>query len=363
MAQLIYRYLFMRTLFGVGGLLAILTALILLVDLIESMRFNSKVTDGTFWLAVQLTFLRAPSIIQTMFPFIFLFGSIWAFHQLNKRSELAVMRSAGMSVWRLIGPAGVFSALTGFALIFFIDPIASTMLSNAERIMVDKQGTNVSLIKIFKDGIWLRQRDEYSQIIINAKSHNGETGVLNDITVWRFDADARFIERIDAREAALSGATMELYDASLSTTREAKPRRAPVYAIESALNAADLSVRQMAPETISLWDLRQFIELADSAGLPTVRYEIRLHDLWSTPLKLLAMVLIAAAFSLRPTRMGGQFRLLIMSIAAGFSLYVIAEISSAFGESGLAPVILAAWAPAIIATIGAISILLNLEEG
>jgi lipopolysaccharide export system permease protein len=74
-------------------------------------------------------------------------------------------------------------------------------------------------------------------------------------------------------------------------------------------------------------------------------------------------VLIAAMFSLRPVRSGGALKLLLLAIGAGFLLYVISEVSEAFGESGIAPVALAAWAPAIAVTLAAITGLLHLEEG
>jgi lipopolysaccharide export system permease protein len=102
--------------------------------------------------------------------------------------------------------------------------------------------------------------------------------------------------------------------------------------------------------------------MAQSAGLPTIPYDMRFHDLCSTPLKLVAMVLIAAVFAMRPVRSGGVARLLLSAIAAGFALYVLSAISAAMGESGTVPVAVAAWAPAIVALLAAGSFLLKAEE-
>lgn len=360
----LFRYIASRAVYGVGGLLLILISLILLVDLIENLRFAGKLgDDGGFGLALTLTVLRAPALAQTLIPFVFLFGSIWMFHQLNKRSELAVMRSAGLSVWRVLGPAALLAALSGVAIIAVIDPLSSRMLSAAETIKLQKQGKDGNLVKVFADGIWLRQRDEGSHVIINAKSHDRDAGRLERVTVWRFTADNQFIERIDAAEAVLASATLELRDARLISAGPDTERRAPLYAMDTVLTSEDLNERVQRPETISLWRLPHFIRLAETAGLPTVRYQIRFHDLSATPLKLLAMVLIAAAFSMRPVRMGGQFWLVVYSIGAGFALYVLSEVSTALGESELVPVALAAWAPAVVASLAAISGLLYLEDG
>ncbi|MEM8772368.1 MAG: LPS export ABC transporter permease LptG [Pseudomonadota bacterium] len=358
----LFRYIAMRALFGIGGLLLILLCLILLIDLIENLRFTGKVEDAGLPVAISLTLLRAPALAQTLIPFVFLFGSIWMFYQLNKRSELSVMRSAGLSVWRVLGPAALIAALSGLLIITIVDPVSSQMLSYAETLKNQKQGKTRDLVKVFRDGIWLRQRNDAAHVIINAQSHDRARGALVEVSVWRFSPESAFIERIDADEAVLAGATMELRGARITAPND-ELRRAPVYALQTELTSDDLNERVQAPETISIWRLPRFIELAETAGLPTVRYQIRFHDLCATPLKLLAMVLIAAAFSMRPMRMGGQLQLVVLSIGAGFALYILSEISTALGESELAPVALAAWAPAVIAALAAGSVLLHLEDG
>lgn len=359
----LFRYIALRTFIGVGGLLLILSSLILLIDLIENMRFAGKIPDGNFGLALSLTLLRVPALAQTMVPFVFLFGSIWMFNQLNRRSEISVMRSAGLSVWRLLGPAAFIAAVSGLLLITIVDPVSSQLLSYAEQYKSTKQGKEINLVRVFDDGIWLRQRDASMQLIINAQNLDENRSALEQVTVWRYGPEGEFLERLDASEAVLAGRTMEFRDATLTSAVSLEQRRAPVYALYTALTADDLRERVTSPETMSLWQLPRYIILAEAAGLPTTTYNIRFHDLCSTPLKLLAMVLIAAVFSLRPTRMGGGFQLLVSTIIAGFLLFILSEISTAVGESGLAPVALAAWTPAIVATIAAMTALLHFEDG
>jgi lipopolysaccharide export system permease protein len=361
--ETLFKYIALRAIFGIGGLLVILASLVLLIDLIENLRFVSKVPDGSFGLAVSLTLLRAPALTQALIPFVFLFGSIWMFHQLNRRSELSVMRSAGLSIWRLLGPAGFIAALVGVLNITVFDPISSTLLSYAEQVRTKTQDKPDDVVRLFEDGIWLRQRDEAQQIIVNAKNLDTVNGTLGQVTVWRFGPDNQFLERIDADRAVMSGATMEMHDARLTSISDQRQLRTPAYAINTALTINDLSKRVIPPETMSLWQLPRYILMAEAAGLPTARYHIRFHDLSSTPLKLLAMVLIAAAFSLRPTRLGGTLQLVAASVGAGFLLYILSEISTALGESELAPAALAAWTPAVVATLAAITALLHMEDG
>lgn len=359
----LFRYIALRMVASVGGLFLIFLSLIVLIDLIENLRFAGKVPDAGFGLALQMTWLRLPALSQSFLPFVFLFGSIWTFNQLNRRSEVSVMRSAGLSIWRLLGPAALIAGGVGVFAVAVIDPLSSRMMAASEVLAAQKKGEDKSLVRVFNDGIWLRQRDEEMQLIINAQGFNEDSAALENVTVWRLGPDSIFYERIDADEAFLSGRTIELHDARLKSIAEQRQRRSPVYSIETPLTADDLRERVASPETMSLWDLPRFIWLAEAAGLPTTRYLIRFHSLCATPLKLLAMVLIAAMFSLRPMRMGGALQLFAITIGAGFALYMLSEISTALGESGFAPAPLAAWTPALIATLIAITGLLHLEDG
>lgn len=357
----LFRYIFEKTAFAVAALFAALASIVMLVDLIENLRFASKF-DGDFAFALQLTLLRTPALTQAMMPFVFLFGSLWMFSQLNRRSELAVMRSAGLSFWRLIGPAAFLAAIGGFLVIVLIDPMSARMMNFGEKMRNDIRGQTSSLVRVFGDGIWLRQRDEGEFLVINAGSFDAERGALQKVTIWRLSPDGAFKERIDAPEARLSGRTIELRDARMKVAGERFSQRTPLYSVPTRLTLADLRENVPPPESMSVWDLPRFILLAEAAGLSTVRYNIRFHDLCSTPLKLTAMVLIAAIFSIGPMRSGGTPRLLLAAVASGFLLYVLSELSTALGESGVVPAPLAAWTPALAASIVAVSVLMRHEE-
>lgn len=348
---------------SLGVIYLALAGLVFLADLIENMRFAGKVEGGNFTFAMQLTAVRTLGLTQALTPFVFLFGALWAFNQLNRKSELAVMRSAGLSVWRLVGPSTLIASLTGLAIIVIVDPFSARMLDLGEQMKNDIRGKKSSLVRVFGDGIWLRQRDDGTTLLINAATFDPERGALTDVTIWRTDAKSAFQERIDSPQATLVGRTIELRNATMKGPGQQGQQTTPLFAIPTSLTLNDLQSSVPLPETMSIWDLPRFILLAEAAGLPTIRYNIRFHELCAMPLKLVSMVLIAAMFSLRPFRSGGAFLLLTLAVISGFLLFVLSEISTALGESATVPVALAAWSPAIIAAIIAITRLLQVEDG
>jgi lipopolysaccharide export system permease protein len=75
------------------------------------------------------------------------------------------------------------------------------------------------------------------------------------------------------------------------------------------------------------------------------------------------MVLIASNVSLRPSRLGGHWRLMLTGVIAGFLLYVVTEIVGDLGANGVIDPVLAAWLPPIAALTFGATMLLYQEDG
>jgi lipopolysaccharide export system permease protein len=78
---------------------------------------------------------------------------------------------------------------------------------------------------------------------------------------------------------------------------------------------------------------------------------------------LVAMVLIAAAFSLRFFRFGGITRMISSGVGAGFVLYVATKFVANLGGTGLISPPVAAWSPALVGSLLGALALLHLEDG
>ncbi|MCI5046166.1 MAG: LPS export ABC transporter permease LptG [Aquisalinus sp.] len=359
----IYRYLTLQAVIGIVGLFLILSGLILLIDLIESLREVEKIEDAGFNFALKLTLLRAPKLALTLTPFIFLFGTMWAFYQLNRRSEIAVMRSAGMSVWRIISPVALLSLCLGVIILTLLDPLASRMSAQADAEKNSIRGKSTQLLTTVEGDIWVRQRTDDLALILHAEKYNLSQRTLSDVTIWKRDLQGVFIERWDADKVVLENKQFVLADAYRSRPGDTKPVLVEAEIIPSAFDLEDLREDIAKPDSLSIWTLRDFTQVIEDAGLPIVAYQLRYHDLISLPVKLMAMVLIAALFSMKPLRSGGTLPLILSGIAAGFVLFISSELSNATAEAQVAPVWLAAWAPAAIAVLLSLTMLLYTEDG
>jgi lipopolysaccharide export system permease protein len=115
--------------------------------------------------------------------------------------------------------------------------------------------------------------------------------------------------------------------------------------------------------SISFWDLPNFIQIAERAGLPATQYRVQYQLLLSRPFLLVTMVLIAATCSLKGFRFGNVQINAIFGLAAGFGFFVFSEISRNFAMAGLTSAAAAAWIPVIVAASLALTVLLYKEDG
>ena len=114
---------------------------------------------------------------------------------------------------------------------------------------------------------------------------------------------------------------------------------------------------------MSFWQLPEFIEILEASGFSALRHKLHFHTLLITPMLLMAMVMIAAVFSLRYSRQGKTGILISAAVFTGFVFFFVTKIAASFGIAGNMPIVLAAWTPAIIFIVVGIWFLLHLEDG
>ena len=115
-----------------------------------------------------------------------------------------------------------------------------------------------------------------------------------------------------------------------------------------ATNLTPEQVRETfsTPETVPFWQLPYYIDMAEHAGLAASGYRLQYQKLLARPFMLAAMVLLAAAFSLRFFRFGGVQKMVLGGVASGFLLYVMSKLTDDLSKAELLPPMIAAWMPA-----------------
>ena len=186
--------------------------------------------------------------------------------------------------------------------------------------------------------------------------------VLTKVSAFVFDQANHFLERIEANTAVLEAGHWRLDDAHVYA-----PGKPPVdrdtYLLATNLTPEQVRETFSTPETVPFWQLPYYIGMAERAGLTASAYRLQYQKLLARPFMLAAMVLLAAAFSLRFFRMGGVQKMVLGGLASGFMLYIMSKLTDDLSKAELITPTIAAWMPALVGALTGFVALLYLEDG
>jgi lipopolysaccharide export system permease protein len=336
-------------------------ALILLIDFTEFSNRTAGIPGFTIQLALAVSALRVPMIMQQTVPFVALFSAIATLVSLNRKYELVIARSAGISAWQFLFPCCVGALLFGLATVGLLNPLAAFAFSRSELIETQFRSGKSNAVSAFA-APWLRQKTSEGDTIIGARAVLNQGLELADVVFFSLNREGDIVERKDAARAYLRDGYWELHDVKRLREGNQLPRL-QTDRVATNLKPEFVQERLARPETIPFYELPEKIEVARSFGLRASSFATQFHSLVALPFLLVAMTLIAATVSMRFARMGQSATMILGGVLAGFLLYVVSVLVKAFGNAGFVPPFVVVWIPVIVAMFFGVTFLLYKEDG
>jgi lipopolysaccharide export system permease protein len=343
-------------------LLAMLLAVILVIDTIELLRRAAGKPDVTIGLVLRMALFKLPEVGQQVVPFVVLFSAMFAFWRLTRNNELVVARAAGVSVWQFMTPMLIAAFVIGVIKVTAINPLSASLIAEYNRLEDYYLKRHGSIFDVTHTGLWVRQGTDEDKYLIHADSVVPGTGQLRRVVVYRLGENDRYTSRLDAPAAQLVPGAWKIPNGTLRQPNR-PPQSVPYLEIPTELTLDRIEENFAPPETISFWELGRFIQTMESTGFSAIRHRLHYQSLLSQPFLYCAMVLMAAAFSLRQTRRGGTMMMVTGGILTGFFVFITTDIVLTLGVSETIPVMMAAWTTAAVTLLLGISALLHLEDG
>jgi lipopolysaccharide export system permease protein len=356
------RYFGLRFLTAVLLVFAGIFALVTLVDYIEMMRRAGDIPNVSAVLVAKTSFYRVPQVVERILPFCILIGAMSCYLNLSRRLELVVARSAGLSAWQFVAPALLVAFVLGLAATAIYNPVSAILQERSKRFEAELFGHTASALSRSGGTFWVGQRTDEGQAIINAVSSRDQGINLNGVSVFTFDTEGRFKQRIEARAAVLEPGVWVLRDARVYALA-VLPVKQSEFRLKTSLTPEQVRESFATPETVPFWELPQYIQIAEHAGLVAAGYRLQFQKLLARPFLLAAMVLLAAAVSLRFFRFGGVQKMVLSGVAAGFLLYVLSKVTEDLSKAELMHPVAAAWLPVLAGGVTGFIALLYQEDG
>src|SRR5512136_1209441 len=251
------RYFGLRFLSAVLVVFGGIFVLVALIDYIELMRRAGDIPNVSAALVAKTSLYRVPQVVERILPFCILIGAMSCYLNLSRRLELVVARSAGLSAWQFITPALVVAFTLGIVATTVYNPISAVLQERSKRFEAELFGKATNAPRT-GGSFWISQRTDDGQTIINAAGSRDQGINLNGVSIFSFDVDGHFKQRIEARAAVLEPGVWRLRDARIYALGILPVDQAE-YRLKTSLTPEQVRESFATPETVPFWELPQYI--------------------------------------------------------------------------------------------------------
>lgn len=343
-----------------GLCLVAFMAIYLVVDFLE--KVGRFVRDDAQWHHIALFFLaKIPEIIAQTAPLAVLMATLLTLGMLSMNSELTAMRSCGISLPRITAPILTIALVVSLLSLFIGELVVPA--STAKRMYIQDV-----LIAKKSPSTFFRQQDIWFKdegTILNAHFFDPANRTLKGITLWQVNRDLQPFQRVDAREGRLANGQWLLTGAVIRDMAGGNVVRtvtAPFLTAKLGLKVEDLKVLGKYTDDMTIQELRKYCEKLQKGGYDPTRYVAQMHGRISLPFSAVIMAFLGIPFALRGGRSSGIALGIGFSLAIGFLYIIMNSVLLSFGQAGVLPPFIAAWATNVIFLMGGIWLALTMEN-
>jgi lipopolysaccharide export system permease protein len=307
---------------------------------------------ASIFTVTKLFLYSLPGIVVLTFPMSMLLASLLSFGRLSGSSEITAMRSGGVSFYRLAAP--VFLVAFGvsiFAVAFneLVVPQANEEYNHIVRYEIEKNTAPKAQEHIVIKDI----KDNAIQRLTYAQRYDPQTNSMIGLTIEDF-ANGNLIRVENAETAVWQSDRWIMHNGTIHDLSPEGTNSRMLQFNEQVLpldrDPTALTRDQKKPEEMTIKELKQEINLLKSEYISTANYEVELQQRLSIPMASFVFALIGTPLGLQPHRSSSSIGL-GLSIIIIFMYYTIMTVTTALGQGGAIPAVLAAWIPNLIGMI------------
>lgn len=338
-AWMLTRMIFMRfllILFGVSAFVILLEVVTYSEEILKLR--NNEVTALAHYAALLL-----PRTLSTFLSISVLLALLLTLVELSYRSELTAIWAGGASPYRvmfMLLPLGLFLGGCNFLLSNIAVPRVAPTLQAWGIGDYGSKRFNVGE----KDPLWMRSGND----ILRAVGSNPQATELDNVIIFRRDAEGLLTEQIMAAHAKLEGDRWELTDVVVYYQQNLPASRLDRLIYSGTLKPAAAGARSGDPEEMSLSDLDYFIANAGFGIRPPHVYQTWWQKRVSLLVSTWLMIVVCIPLALRFRRGGSIGYMFLVGVTLGFLYFVLDGISLTMGELGVLQPWMAAWLPILI---------------
>jgi len=309
------------SLLALFALVAVFSFFSLVDQLDDTGRGNYGVTQ-----AIQYVLLTIPRLIYELFPIATVIGSMAAIGMLANSSELAVIRTSGVSQVQLaysLMKTGLVFIVVSILIGELIAPISEQAAQQKRSVALTKQ---ISLKT--KHGFWTRAGDNYINI---RKILPGDR--VEEIYIYEFDENHHLRSSIHAKNAEYDQDRWILHDILKTEISEEQvtSSRYETAEWEALLNPEVIDLIAIKPRYLSVYGLISYIQYLEANNQNSKLY---VQALWSkiiNPFAIIAMLLLAICVVKCEARPIGLGQRVFIGALLGIIFHLVNQVTGHLG--------------------------------
>jgi lipopolysaccharide export system permease protein len=294
--------------------------------------------------------MRLPYLFVLTSPVVVLLSGLFLMNNLSKYSESVAIRSAGISIFRMVLPLFWFGFLFSIFILFFGEIILPKAQILQQKIYVEK-------IKHQK----VEDKKMRSHIYYLGKNNNlyyigffdGYRNILKTIDITAFDPNrGTILRKITATEAIWEDGKWHFQNCYVRNFKNGKPISVEHFKTkiieEVDVTPLDFVKSAKKPMSMNFFELKEYINRLKKIGENYSRELVELNLKISFPFANLIIMLFSVPLVSTSARSRGRGIIFGLGILVCFLFLSALRISQSLGYNGILSPMLAAWLPNII---------------
>ena len=332
--------LFLKNILYVNG---ILFCLVIVINLLGELEFF-KETKVNNYFPLFLTILNSPSMIYELFPFIFLIGTQLFYVNLLNNDQINIFKYSGLKNSKIFLILSILSFFTGLLIVIFFYNFSSNLKNIYLEFKSPYTTDGKYLAVITKNGLWIKDRINNKNLIINSEKIEKNFLIENFIT--EFDSKFKSTRNITSKKIDITSNNWMIYDAKIFIKNE--------YVFKEKLNLEtnfDYKRIMSLYSKLSSLNIYQLYELRENykkLNYSSTEVDLQILKIISFPFYLLLMTLFSASMMLRIKYLNSSTIKILLGLFFSVIIYYVNNFFYVLGSSERLPLIIAVFFPILI---------------
>ncbi len=331
---------FLKTLLYVAS---IIFCLIFILNLLTEIEFFREI-DVKYYFPIYLSILNSPSLLFEMFPFIFLISTQFYFINLMKNNQIETFKYFGLKNTKILLILLLTTFITGLILI----GIFYKLSSNFKNIYLDLKNNYTSddkyLAVITNNGLWIKDNINDSISIINASKIDGK--FLIEASITELDNNFSVKRHIETEKIDISNNLWKVFYPKIFISNE--KNELDSISFKSNFDYERIQSLFSNLSSLSIFELLQLKNNYDLLNLSTTDITIQLQKLFSFPVYLCLMSMLAAIIMFYFKKYKSNTMKISVGLFLSVLIYYFNNFLHVLGKTEKINIIVSIWAPLII---------------